>query len=403
MPLYSYKVKTKRGGVVEDVAQATSRQEVASMLKSEGYQVLTIKSIDTKVGNLFEGNISVADKAAFCRFMATMLKAGLPLPEAIDILQEEAGNKKLKKVLYDVSFNLRKGSSLHAVLSKYESDFGPIFLTILKAGEESGSVEKSFGYLSMQLLQMHELSQKVKGSMMYPMVIIAAMVVNAILMFTFVLPKLSQVFLQLNADLPKATEILLNVGSFLGDNVFLTLGVVVGLGLITAATFMIKKTRDFVISLFIKLPVVNKVVSQIDASRFARTLSTLLKSGVPITVALDVSSDVVMQTNVKKVTRGFSKGVAKGKSLSEVLEKDKKSFPPVMIQTIKAGEKTGSLEIVLEEMAGFYESEVDYSLKRATSLLEPILLLVIGLAVGAMAILMITPIYGVIGSMDGTF
>ncbi|MBN1168621.1 type II secretion system F family protein [Candidatus Woesebacteria bacterium] len=403
MPLYSYKVKNKKGKVIEDVAQSASRQETASMLKAEGYQVLTVKAVNSKVENLFEGKISVADKAAFCRFMATMLKAGLPLPEAIEIIQEETTNKKFKKILYDVSFNLKKGSSLHGILSKYESDFGTIFLTILKAGEESGSLEKSFGYLSQQLLQMHELSQKIKGSMMYPLVIVGAMIANGILMFTFVLPKLSQVFLQLNADLPRATEILLQVGTFLGGHVLLTIGTVLGLLLLILAIFMIKKTRDIVVSLFIRLPVVSKVVSQIDASRFARTLSTLLKSGVPITVALDVSSDVVMQSNVKKVTERFSKGVEKGESLSEILEEDKKSFPPVMIQTIKAGEKTGSLEVVLEEMAGFYESEVDYSLKRATSLLEPILLLIIGLAVGAMAVLMITPIYSVVGSMDGSF
>lgn len=403
MPLYSYKIKNKKGKVVEDVTQAASRHEAASILKSEGYQILTIKAVDSKVGNLFEAKISVADKAAFCRFMSTMLKAGLPLPEAIDIIQEETVNKKLKKMLYDISFNLRKGSSLHGVLSKYESDFGPIFLTILKAGEESGSLEKSFNYLSEQLLQMHELTQKIKGSMMYPLVIVAAMLANGVLMFTFVLPKLSQVFLQLNADLPKATEILLKVGTFLGDNALLTIALVLLSGLVVVVLFLVRKSRDFIVSLFIKLPVVNKVVSQIDSSRFARTLSTLLKSGVPITVALDVSSDVVMQANVKKMTKSFSRGVSKGESLSAILESDKKAFPPVMIQTIKAGEKTGSLEVVLEEMAGFYESEVDYSLKRATSLLEPILLLVIGLAVGAMAVLMITPIYSVIGSMDGSF
>lgn len=403
MPLYSYKVKNKKGKVVEDVAQAASRQEVATMLKSEGYQILTVRAINSKVDSLFEGKISVADKAAFCRFMSTMLKAGLPLPEAIDIIQQETVNKKLKKVLYDVLFNLRKGSSLHGVLSKYESDFGQIFLTILKAGEESGSLEKSFGYLSQQLLQMHELSQKIKGSMMYPLVIVGAMLANGVLMFTFVLPKLSQVFLSLNADLPKATEILLSIGTFLGDNVFMTLVVVLLIIAIVVILFLVRKTREIIMSVFMKLPVVNKVVSQIDASRFARTLSTLLKSGVPITVALDVSSGVVVQKDVQKVAKGFSKGVLKGESLSEIIQKDKKSFPPVMLQTIKAGEKTGSLEVVLEEMASFYESEVEYSLKRATSLLEPILLLVIGLAVGAMAVLMITPIYSVIGSMDGSF
>ena len=139
--------------------------------------------------------------------------------------------------------------------------------------------------------------------------------------------------------------------------------------------FYIRKTRTMIFALFVKLPVVSKVMNQIDVARFARTLSTLLKSGVPIMVALDVSSDVIAQPKLKKEAKIFSEGVSKGKSLSEILSKHKKLFPATMTQTIKAGEKTGSLEVVLEEMASFYEMEVDYSLKRATALLEPVLML----------------------------
>ena len=142
-------------------------------------------------------------------------------------------------------------------------------------------------------------------------------------------------------------------------------------------------------------------MDQLDTARFARTLSTLLKSGVPIMVALEVSSDVLKQPHLQKMAKTFSEGVSKGQSLSDILVKTKRSFPITMIQTIRAGEKTGSLEVVLEELAAFYEMEVDYGLKRATALLEPLLMLVIGIAVGGMVVLLITPIYSIVGGLEG--
>ncbi len=397
MPLFTYKAQDKKGKIIEDVTQASSRKEAASMLKADNLKILTIKTLDTKMDSLFSGKISVSEKAAFCRFMATMLRAGLPLPEAIDIIRRESKNKKLRKVLFDISFNMKKGSTLNFVLSKYKSDFDNVFLTILKAGEESGTLDQAFDYLSKQLLASYELSQKVKGALMYPAVIVAAMGANMIIMFTFVLPKLSEVFLQLDVELPTATRLLLGFGTFLGENTALVIGVMFFLGVFGFLTLYIRRSRKIVFDLFVKLPVVKKVVKEIDVARFARTLSTLLKSGVPITGALEVSGDVLSQSSLKAVAEQLSSGVQKGVSLSDILASKKNVFPVIMVQTIRAGEKTGSLEVVLEEMATFYESEVDFSLKRATALIEPILLLTIGVAVGGMAVMMITPIYSIVG------
>ena len=161
-----------------------------------------------------------------------------------------------------------------------------------------------------------------------------------------------------------------------------------------------RQTREVLMRLFRKLPVVSKIVNQIDIARFSRTLSTLLQSGVPITTALDVSSEGLSDPGVRAQAKRFSDGVARGETLSKVITENSKIFPPVMIQTIKAGEKTGTLEEILDEMATFYESEVEYSLKRATALLEPVLMLGIGVAVGAMVIIMIAPIYGIIGGLQ---
>lgn len=398
--LFTYKAKNKTGKIIEDVVQASDKKEVLSFLRSEQMSPLFIKELAQKK-EIFAKGVSISEKAAFCRFMATMLKAGLPLPEAIDILRQEAQSKKMKQILFDVSFSIRKGGTLSAVMSKYKEEFDAVFLTMIKAGEESGTLEESFAYLAKQLLASYELSQKVKSSMMYPSVIILAMIASAIIMVAFVLPQMSQVFLTLNVELPTLTKFVLNTGKTIGENLAFTLGLFFLVIFTVITLFIIRSTRQFLVSYIVKLPVINKVMDQLDTARFARTLSTLLRSGVPIMVALDVSSDVLKQPHLKKQAKDFSAGVAKGKSLAEILVSQKKSFPATMIQTIRAGEKTGSLEIVLDELASFYELEVDYSLKRATALIEPILMLLIGIAVGAMVILMITPIYSIVGGLEG--
>ena len=403
MPLYTYKAKDKKGKIVEDVLQAANRSEAASLLKKESLQVLTIKSVESKLGSFVSGSISVADKAALCRFLATMLRAGLPISEAIEIIRKETENKKLRKILVDVSFQTRKGSSVSSILSKYPRDFDPVFLTIVKAGEESGTLEKAFDYLAKQLLAIHEVTQKIKGALVYPAVIVVAMMGNAIVMVTFVLPKISEVFTRLDLDLPLATRLILGLGNFVGENTLLVLGTSGFLIMIVVALFFIRSSRQAIMNMILRLPVIKKLASQIDVARFARTLSTLLASGVPILSALDVSADSLSQIRLKKIAKGFSKGVEEGETLSDVLLKGKKVFPLVMVQTIRAGEKTGSLEVVLQELAEFYESEVDYTLKRLTSLIEPVLMLVIGVAVGALVIMMVVPIYSIVGNLEGSF
>lgn len=404
MSLYRYTGRDKKGHRIEDIVQASSKQEAMRLLSGGSIKVLSMKEFSEKGGkDLFEKGISVSDKAAFCRFMATMLRSGLPLAEAIDIIRQESENKHLAKILLDTSLHIRKGGTLSSVLSKYKTDFDPVFLTLLKAGEESGTLEKSFDYLASQLLASYELTQKVKSAMMYPAIILIAMVGVAGIMLGFVLPQMSKVFLSLNVELPVATKFILNLGDTVGNNLLATFLLFFGFIIFIIILFVVRKTRTIIFSYIVKLPVINKVMDQLDTARFARTLSTLLKSGVSITIALDVSSDVLSQPHLKAQAKQLSAGVMKGQSLAELLADQKHSFPATVVQTIRAGEKTGSLELVLEELASFFELEVDYSLKRATSLIEPLLMLLIGIAVGTMVVMMISPIYSIVGGLEGSF
>ncbi len=400
MPLFTYKVKDAHGKIIEDTMQAASREDVAATLKSEGYQLLTVKSLETNIGSLFAGRISLSEKASFCRFMGIMLRSGLPIPEAAEIIREESTNKKMRKILLDVASQTRKGKSFSSVLGQYKNDFDPIFLTMIKAGEQSGTLEQTFDYLTKQLVASYDLSQKVKGSLMYPAVIVIAMVGVGLLMMVFVLPRISAVFLKMDIKIPAATKLILNIGQFMGTHVPLVLGSVGLIGFLIVLFLYIQTTRRIIFNLFARLPMASKVIKQIDLARFSRTIATLLKSGVPIMETLNVAADSLREAQIRKKAKGFSLDIAKGESLSEVMVKNRHLFPMIMIQTVKAGEKTGTLEEVLQEVAEFYEREVEYSLKRFTALLEPILMLVVGVAVGVMVVMMISPIYSIVGSLQ---
>jgi len=402
MPLFTYKAENKEGKVVQETIQASNREEAASLLQAEELKVLTIKDVRQGVSSLFDAKISVAEKAAFCRFLGTMLRAGLSLYEAVEIIKQESDNKKMRKILADASSQIRKGRSLSVTLSQYKEVFDPVFLTIVKAGEESGSLEKAFDYLAKQLSRSYEFSQKIKGALMYPLVIITAMVGVGFLMIGFVLPKISVVFLKMNIELPAITRMILSFGKFVGENLFLALGGMFGSLVLLAFIIANPKSRKAMLLFLSKFPAVKKLMNQIDVARFSRTLSVLLKSGVSIVDALNVSTDSLTQPKLFKRAKQFSSSVAKGESLSQVLVKGKRVFPLIMIQTIKTGEKTGALEQVLEELADFYESEVDFRLKRLTSLIEPVLMLVIGIAVGIMVIMVVAPIYSIVGGLQET-
>ncbi|KKU12344.1 MAG: hypothetical protein UX19_C0002G0051 [Candidatus Woesebacteria bacterium GW2011_GWA1_45_8] len=398
MPLYSYKALNQKGQVIEDTIQATNKKDAATILTGNNLKVLTIKNLEG--GIIIGGGISVSEKANFCRFMAMMLRSGLPLPEAVEIIRRESKNRHMQKILADVSFQTRKGRNLSSVLAQYKNDFDPVFLTIVTAGEQSGTLEKSFDYLAKQLLASYEFSQKVKGALMYPMVIVGAMIGEGLLMMFFILPRLSSVFLSLNIELPFATRLILNAGKFIGDNTLLVVGMSFLVFILTAFIFINPSARRKVILAISKFPAISKMMKEIDIARFARTLSILLKSGVPIIQSLDVSANSLAQPKWQVAAKTFSPRVAKGESLSDVLLDEKIKFPVVLAQSIRTGEETGSMDTVLEELAEFYEKEVDYSLKRITSIIEPVLMLVIGVAVGVMVILMVTPIYSIVGGLD---
>jgi len=400
MPLFRYKAVDTKGDVVADTVTGDDRESVAASLKADKFKVLSVKEVKSGSSSIFAKRVSLAEKANFCRFMATMLHAGLSVSEGAEVVKQETQCEKMKIILSDLSYETRRGGSVASVLAKYKDDFDPVILAIIKVGEESGSLDKSFEYLAVQLAGSYEMNQTIKGSLMYPIVIIIAAVGMGIFMLIWVLPRIASSFLKLNLEMPKATMIVMRFGYWIGENTLLFLGIIAVLGTGVFIALMLKPVRQMLLDIGSKIGPIRRVLNQIDVARYARTLSILLKRGVSIVDALDITAETLSQPKMRDFAKQFGEEVTKGTLLSEVLEKEKGIFPSAMVQTIKAGEKTGMLDKVLAEMADFYESEVTRSLKRLTSLLEPVIILAIGIVIGAMVILTVAPIYNVIGGLQ---
>lgn len=402
MSLFRYKATEKNGQIKEGVVTAKTKSEAVILLRSAGLSPLVIKKTDHAPFPFWKRKIriSLLEKADFCRYLGTMIAAGLPIGEAIDVILEETTHPGMKKVLAELKYGLQSGESLSSILSKYPQVFDEVFLALVKTGEESGTLEKSLDYLARQLYADYELRQKVKGALYYPMVVVTAMIAVGLLMLTFVIPRVARVFLKMKIPLPLPTRIFLQLSLFLGANWLFFLAGIFFLVILLFLLFQRPTGKKIFHWLYSHLPVISRLINQLDLARFNRTLSTLLRSGVPIIESLRVASASLTQKKYLAFAKTFEKEISRGVSLSTILRKSDSVFPSMMVRLIAAGEKTGKLEELLLDLALFYEAEVTLGLKNMIDLLEPTLMIVIGVAIGAMVLSIIGPIYSLIGSLQ---
>lgn len=272
-------------------------------------------------------------------------------------------------------------------------------MILVKAGELSGKLAEVFTYLELELRAEYNLNSKVKGALLYPGVVFSAMIGIGAMMFFFVLPQIGRVFLSLKLPLPFITRWLFQFSLFLSGQ-FLPI-IVSTVILIIVGFFAIKSqvVRELIVRLIQPVPVVKDLVKRVDLARFNRIFSTLLKSAVPITEALEISLKTLSWPDYRRMAGVFPEEIRKGKSLSSIMH-DNRVFPSLMVQMVAAGEKTGTLDTILADLATFYEGEVEEELKNLTQILEPVLMLLVGIAVGAMILSIIAPIYSVVGSFQ---
>lgn len=404
--LFSYTVKLKNGEISEDALEATDRYALARELRSRGYIPLSISQKNKNLTDRFLilselfSKISMAEHIIFTKNLSGMIRAGLSLGRALSVLQKQTKNPKLNKVLISFANDINSGETFSTALAKFPNIFSQLFISMVRAGEESGNLAGALSDIGMNLEKSNSLNEKIRGALIYPGVILSAMVVIGILMFAFVVPTLADTFKELGVVLPASTRILIFFGNFFSSNLILTFVIVFTLALSLYFLFRSKMLAPYIDFAILKIPVINNLDKELNTARTARTISSLLSSGVSITRAIEITEDVVQNGFYKKVLEEAKEAVQKGAPFSQAFAAHTNLYPVMMSEMIEVGEETGKLSDMLLEIASFYENEVENKTKNLSIIIEPVLMIIIGSGVGFFAISMISPLYSILGSID---
>lgn len=346
-----------------------------------------------------EQNLSISgnDKLGLMSNMATMITAGIPILETIDSLMEDAkGNTK--KILEAVREDLVQGRHLYASFARFPNVFDKVTVNIIKASEEAGTLDVTLKDLKDQIRKDMEFSDKVKGALTYPVLILLVFFGVLLMILVVVIPKISTVFLRLKVTLPLPTVILIYVSNAL---LTYTIPVLAGFGVLgVGAVLLYRSKKQMILHMMYNVPLVNKLVKEIDLTRFSRSMYLLLTSGITITSALELARDVVLKPEISQAIAYANEMVLAGKKLSDGFKEKKGVFSGIMIKIIEAGEKTGTLDKSMLDMSEFLDYQVSNSLKTLTTVLEPVMLVFVGILVGGMMLAIIAPIYGLIGQVN---
>jgi type IV pilus assembly protein PilC len=345
------------------------------------------------------GGVSALQKILFSRHLSVMLDAGLSLAHALRILAQQAGKKYFGQVLTDLHRRVEEGSTFCDALKQFPRVFPRMYISMVHLGETSGNLSLVLRELTVQMQKNYDLTRKIRGAMYYPIVILCTLIGVSIMLVTYVLPKLTKTFEELNADLPALTKALIAASKFLNQY---WLWVLVGLAVLIVLFLLGAKTergKSSLSSLGLKLPKIGDIVRKINLARFCRTFSSLLRSGIPIIDALKIVADTLGNVKYRQAVLTAAEEIKKGTSLSQAFSPYPKIFIPIVLQIMIVGEETGKLDEMLVKLAEFYESEVEQEMANISSVIEPILMLILGGGVALMAISIISPIYSLSGAI----
>jgi len=340
--------------------------------------------------------VSLVDKMMFTRNLATMLKAGLSLPRTFKIISSQTRNQKFKQIIIQIKNDVEKGENLANALAKHPQIFNVLYTGMIKVGETGGSLEQVLKILGTQMKKDHEIRSNIKNAMIYPAVILTAMLGIGLLMGYFIVPKLLAIFEQFEMQLPLSTRAIIFTSKMIQNNgLWILLGLII---LIPCLRYFLKKqkARKILHGLLLRLPIFGKISIQFNCARLARTLSSLTQSGISIIKALNTLAGTLDNIHYQESIKQTAHQVSKGLALNKALAKYPKLYPILTRQMISFGEETGQLDSTLEQLAEFYEQEIDQITKNLSAVIEPILMIIIGAAVGFFAISMLQPMYSML-------
>lgn len=402
MAFFEYTASDASGNLKQGEMEALDRETVINYLKSENLLVVSVKEKSTGFGKRISfggGKIGYLEKINFTGNLATMIKAGVNLTAALDVLSTETKNNHFRAILDDLKFSIENGKPLSEGLAHYPKDFDSIFINLIKAGEASGKLDEALNRLNIQLKKDYALISKVKGALIYPAVLIGGVLGVLILIITFVIPRLATIFSGSTLKVPVTTKMLFFLSKVASYNPILTISVLVALAILAVLLIRLKSVKTLLNRILFRLPVSADLLKQIELVRFCRTSGGLLGSGIPIGEALEITASGMSLPVLQKLILSSRDKILKGVSLANAFRGSEKYFPGLLLSVINVGEKTGQLDKLLLSLADFYEEQADNSLKTMASLVEPILLVIVGLLIGGMAISIVVPIYQLIGTI----
>lgn len=389
-------VQTKEGEKESRVVEAVNRFSVYSQMEEQGVTVLELAELKSGggIGSItFGTGIKTEEKITFTKNLSAMLAAGLTLSRALSVIERQSKNKYLKSVVSSVEERIKTGGSFHEALQQHRKVFSELFIAMTKAGEESGTLADSLRAVSRQMDRSFTLQKKVKGAMIYPCIILSAILVIGVLMLMFVVPTLSATFASLGVKLPIATQIIVGLSDYMAHNVLMVIILLVaffgGVMVFTRSKF----GAAVILQTALRVPVIGDLVRETMGARAARALSSLLSSGVEMLTAITIAGEVVGKNVFGAVLTEAEVNVRKGEQLSETFNRYPKLFPAFFTDMILVGEETGKVADMLGQVAEYYETDVEDRTKDLSTIIEPILMLLIGVFVGIFAISMIAPIY----------
>lgn len=405
MPRYTYIARSDSGEKKEGTLEAKNESGLARILKNQGFVLIFAQEEigaqkKKKKAPFLAKKTSLVEKMMFARNLRIMISAGTPLPKALELSSKQVKSKQFAQALLGVRDEIIKGKTFTEGLSLYPDIFSELFSSMINVGEEGGRLEEVLGILAKQMERSHELKSKIMGAMMYPAVIIIAMMGIGVLMLVMVVPKIAETFRELNIPLPPTTRLVIWLGETLAHQWYLVGGAFV-LFVIFLRRF--KKTnsgKKIIDTLMLKIPIISGILKMTQSAYTTRILSSLIASGVPIARSLEILSGALGNIYYKMAMKEASEEVRKGIKLSDVLMRHQNIYPSMVIQMVVVGEETGQTSEILEKLADFFEDEVGQSTKNLASIIEPIVMLMIGGAVGFFAIAMIQPMYSMLDAVQ---
>lgn len=403
MPKFIYTAKNISDGVSRGGDMiAKDERSLAAQLHEEGFLLTSARQLDeesagvqVKFFDRFQ-SVPLKERMVFARNLSVMISSGLTLSRSISNLVVQTRNKYFKKILTQIFEDVQGGKTLSESLAQYPGVFSELFVNMVYVGEISGNLDKVLDILAVQLEKENDLISKVKGALTYPAVVVVAMIGIAVLMLTYILPKILGVFSDMDVELPPMTKVVIGISDFLRNHLVIMIALVVG-GIIFLKFFLKTMSGRRALSFMtIRLPIVSNIIIKVNCARFARIYSALLKSGVSVVDALNIVARTLSNMYYKDALAEGATAIQKGTNLSGVIASYPKIFPVLVPQMIEVGEETGKTEVVLEKLAEFYEAEVDQITKNLSSIIEPILMLMIGGMVGFFAVAMMQPMYSVL-------